>query len=290
MNRQIPPMLAKASAPFNNPDYLFEIKWDGERAIAFVEDGKIVRLQNRRLQDVSTRYPEIIGSPVEANEAILDGEIVLLEKDGKPSFSKLAQRSHVQDPFKIQLLSRAMPVTYVTFDIIYRNGQVLTSLPLRERKKYLSVMKQAAILPIFFIEDRGKTFFETITSMGYEGIMAKRMDSPYLPGKRSDSWLKMKPQKSAICNVIGYTKGEGHRHLLGALMIAQRQDNRLVDRGRVGSGISTKVLGDLLSLLRPLTEKNGVTWVDPSLQIEVTYFEETEEGHFRFPVFKRIMR
>ena len=161
---------------------------------------------------------------------------------------------------------------------------------LRERKKYLSIMmKQAAILPIFFIEGSGKTFFETITSMGHEGIMAKRMDSPYLPGKRSDSWLKMKPQKSAICNVIGYTKGEGHRHLLGALMIGQRQENRLIDRGRVGSGISTKVLGDLLVLLRQRTEKNGVTWVDPSTRVEVTYFEETEAGHFRFPVFKRIV-
>jgi DNA ligase D-like protein (predicted ligase) len=290
MNRQISPMLARASAPFDNPDYLFEIKWDGERTIAFVEDGKIVRLQNRGLQDVSSRYPEIIGSPVEANEAILDGEIVLLEKDGKPSFSKLAQRSHVQDPFKIHLLSKAMPVTYVTFDILYRNGKALTNLPLRERKKYLSVMKQAAILPIFFIEDRGKTFFESVTSMGYEGIMAKRMDSPYLQGKRSDSWLKMKPQRAAICNVIGYTKGEGHRSLLGALLIAQHRENRMIDRGRVGSGISGKTLGDLLSLLHPLMEKNGVTYVDPSLQVEVRYFEETEAGHFRFPVFKRIVK
>jgi ATP-dependent DNA ligase len=182
-----------------------------------------------------------------------------------------------------------MPVTYVTFDILYRNGQPLTSLPLRERKKYLSIMKQAAILPIFFIEGGGKPFFERVTSMGYEGIIAKRMDSPYLPGKRSDSWLKMKPQKSAICNIIGYTKGEGHRHLLGALLIAQHRDNRLIDRGRVGSGISTRALSDLLGLLHPLAEKNGVTWVDSSLQIEVSYFEETEGGHFRFPVFKRII-
>lgn len=183
-----------------------------------------------------------------------------------------------------------MPVTYIAFDILYRNGQVLTGLPLRERKKYLSIIiKQDSILPIFFIEGMGKTFFETITSMGYEGIMAKRMDSPYLPGKRSDSWLKMKPQKSAICNVIGYTKGEGSRHLLGALLIAERRDNRLIDRGKVGSGISSKALGHLLGLLRPLGEKNGVTWVDPAFQIEVTYFEETETGHFRFPVFKRIV-
>jgi len=150
-------------------------------------------------------------------------------------------------------------------------------------------MKQAAILPIFFIEDRGKTFFESVTSMGFEGIMAKQMDSLYLLGKRSDSWLKMKPKKSAICHVVGYTKGEGYRNLLGALLIAQHRQNRLIDRGRVGSGISTKTLGDLLGILRPLAEKNGVTRVDPNLQIEVTYFEETEGGHFRFPVFKRIV-
>ena len=98
----------------------------------------------------------------------------------------------------------------------------------------------------------------------------------------------MKPQKSAICNVIGYTKGEGHRNILGTLLIAQHMDSRLIDRGRVGSGISMKTLGDILSLLHPLAEKNGVTWVDPSLQIEVTYFEETEGGHFRFPVFKQV--
>lgn len=290
MNTKISPMLAKASEPFDSDNYLFEIKWDGERAVAFVEDGKIVRLQNRRLQDVSIRYPEIIGIPVWAKEAILDGEIVLLGEDKKPSFSKLAQRSHLQDLFKIRLLSRAMPVTYVVFDIIYRNGQALTSLPLLKRKDFLTfIPKEESILPAFFIQGKGKTFFDSITSMGYEGIMAKRKDSPYLLGKRSDSWLKMKPQKSAICDIIGYTRGEGHRRLLGALLIAQRRENRLIDRGRVGSGISTKTLGDLLVLLRPLAEKNGVTWVDPSLQIEVSYFEETEGGHFRFPVFKRIV-
>ncbi len=148
---------------------------------------------------------------------------------------------------------------------------------------------QTAILPIFFVEGMGKTFFQIITSMGYEGIVAKRMDSPYLPGKRSHSWLKMKPQKSAISNVIGYAKGEGSRSLLGALMIAERRDNRLIHRGRVGSGISMTTMADLLGILRPLCEKKGVTWVDPSIQIEVTYFEETAGGHFRFPVFKRIV-
>lgn len=119
--------------------------------------------------------------------------------------------------------------------------------------------------------------------------MAKRMDSRYLPCKRSDSLLKMKPQKSATCNIVGCTKGEGYRNLLGALVIAQHRENRLIDRGRVCSEMSTKALRDLLGPLHPLAEKNGVTWIDPNLQIEVTYFEETEGGHFHFSVFKRIV-
>jgi len=291
MNNQISPMLAKVSTPFDNPNYLFEIKWDGERVIAFVQDGKITRLQNRRLRDVSKQFPEIIGLEVNAKEAILDGEMVVLGEDKKPSFSKLSQRSRVQDPLRIGLLSKAMPAVYVVFDIIYRDGESLLTKPLLQRKQLLSIIPKegSPITPNFSIDAKGQTFFESVTSMGYEGIMAKRKDSPYLLGKRSDSWLKMKPQKSAICSVIGYTKGEGNRTLLGALVIGETRENRMIDRGRVGSGISTKTLGDLLSLLRPLAEKNGITWVDPSLQIEVSYFEETEGGHFRFPVFKRIV-
>jgi len=291
INSQISPMLAKASAPFDNPDYLFEIKWDGERIIAFVRDGKIARLQNRMLMDISKQFPEIIGIEADAKEAILDGEMIVLGEDKKPSFSKLSQRSHLQDLLRIGLLSKAMPAVYVVFDILYRDGKPLLSTPLFQRKQVLStILKEGCpITPNFFVEAKGQTFFESVTSMGYEGIMAKRMNSPYLLGRRSDSWLKMKPQKSAICQVIGYTRGEGYRNLLGALVIAQHQENRLVDRGRVGSGISTKDLEDLLKLLHPLAEKNSVTWVDPSLQIEVSYFEETEQGHFRFPVFKRII-
>lgn len=291
INSQISPMLAKASLPFDNPNYLFEIKWDGERVIAFVHDGKITRLQNRRLMDISKQFPEIIGIEVGAKEAILDGEMVVLGEDKKPSFSKLSQRNHLQDLLRIGLLSKAIPAIYVVFDILYRDGEPLLSTPLVQRKRVLSIIPKEGfpITTNFFIEAKGQTFFESVTSMGYEGIMAKRMDSPYLLGKRSNSWLKMKPQKSAICNVIGYTKGEGYRNVLGALVIAQHRETRLIDRGRVGSGISTKTLGDLLSLLHPLSEKNGVTWVDPSVQIEVSYFEETEAGHFRFPVFKRIV-
>jgi bifunctional non-homologous end joining protein LigD len=120
--------------------------------------------------------------------------------------------------------------------------------------------------------------------------MAKKKDSYYLLGRRSDLWLKMKPRKSAICHVVGFTKGEGHRQALGALVIAELVGGQLVERGKVGSGISGKDLADLLDSLRVLKQQNGMAWVDPTVKIEVHYFEETEAGHFRFPVFKRIVR
>jgi len=257
-----------------------------------VRDGKVACLQNRHGRDITKRYPEIVGTHVDSKKAILDGEMIVFGDDNKPSFSKLAKRSHLEDELKINLLSNSSPATYIVFDLILYNGLMLDRMPLVKRKDILDSIvarDSGPVLRTFYVGGDGINFFDLIVGMGYEGIMAKKKDSYYLLGKRSDLWLKMKPQKSAICNVIGYTKGEGHRRALGALMIAQPQDNRLIDRGRVGSGISTRALGDLLGLLNPLVEKNGVTWVDPSLQIEVTYFEKTEGGHFRFPVFKRIV-
>jgi len=217
----------QASAPFDNPDYLFEIKWDGERTIAFVEDGKIVRLQNRGLQDVFQGVTlRSSASPVEANEAILDGEIVYLEKDGKPpspNWHSEAMFKTVQDPAALQ--SHARDLRDLRHSLQERPGPHEFT-PAGE-KNFLSIMMNKPLsCPYFFIEKR-KNLLRIGHVDGYEGIMAKRIDSPYLLGKRSDSWLKMKPQKSAICNVIGYTKGEGHRSLLGALLIAQHRENRL---------------------------------------------------------------
>jgi len=289
----ISPMLAKASPPFDSPDWLFEIKWDGERVIAFVEKEKVIRLQNRHGHDITRLYPEIIGSHVEANEAILDGEMIVFGEDRKPSFSKLAQRSHLENGLKIDLFSKLNPAVYIPFDLIRYNGTMIDRMPLIKRKDILSSMiakESGSIVPSFYVERDGETFFNLIVGMGYEGIMAKKKDSYYLLGKRSDLWLKMKPWKSAICYVTGFTRGEGHRNCLGALVIAQKEGDQLIDRGRVGSGIGGKTLADLLASFQTLREANGITWVDPTVQIEVRYFEQTESGHFRFPVFKGIVK
>jgi DNA ligase D-like protein (predicted ligase) len=293
MTETIDPMLAKASAPFDSPDWLFEIKWDGERVIAFVEKEKIVRLQNRHGHDATHQFPEIIGSHVQANEAILDGEMIVFGEDQKPSFSKLSQRIHLEEQLKIDILSKRMPATFVSFDVIRYGGLMIDRMPLVKRKEILdSILSKDAgsIIPTFFMEGSGLDFFDTIVNLGYEGIMAKKKDSYYLLGRRSDLWLKMKPRKSAICRVIGFTKGEGHRQALGALVIAELVGDQLVERGKVGSGISGKDLADLLESLKVLREYNGVALVDPTVKIEVHYFEETEAGHFRCPVFKRIVK
>ena len=292
MKKPIDPMLAKASAPFDSPDWLFEIKWDGERIIAFVEKEKVIRLQNRYGHDVTHRFPEIIGAHVQTDQATLDGEIVIFE-DQKPSFPKLLERISLDNELKIKLMSKLAPVSYIPFDVIRYGGTMIDRLPLIKRKDILSsiLSKDAgSIIPTFFVEGNGQDFFEIIVNMGYEGIMAKKKDSYYLLGKRSDLWLKMKPRKKAICHVIGFTKGEGHRTALGALVIAQFEGDKIIERGKVGSGISGKDLADLLESLKVLRKQKGIAWVDPTVKIEVHYFEETEAGHFRFPVFKRIVK
>ncbi len=290
---QVNPMLAKASTPFDSPEWLYEIKWDGERVIAFVEGERIIRLQNRHGNDVTSRFPEVLGVHIKADRAILDGEMVVFD-DGKPSFSKLSQRAHLEDKLKIGILANRMPATYVPFDIIQFNGTMIDRLPLIKRKDILSSVvskENGTILPTFFIEYAGQEFFKTVTDMGYEGIMAKKKDSSYLLGKRSALWLKMKPKKSAICHIVGFTKGNGHREKLGALIIEEKVNGIFKDRGRVGSGIGNRDLAELIGSLRPLvwTEANATVFVEPTTMIEVSYFEETEAGHFRFPVFKRIV-
>jgi ATP-dependent DNA ligase len=293
METKINPMLAKTSLPFDSPDWLFEIKWDGERVIAFVEREKIIRLQNRHGHDVTRQYPEIIGSHVNSKEAILDGEMVVFGDDHKPSFSKLAQRSHLGNDLKIGLLSRLSPATYIPFDLILYNGLLIDKMPLVKRRDILDSIvekENGSFLRTFCVEGNGKNFFDTIVNIGYEGVMAKKKDSYYLLGKRSDLWLKMKPRRSAICHVVGFTKGNGHRERLWSLLIEEKINGDFRDRGRVGSGINGKDLAELLESLKVVRERMGVAWVDPPLEIEVHYFEETEVGHFRFPVFKRIVR
>jgi ATP-dependent DNA ligase len=188
-------MLAKSGVPFDSPEHLFEVKWDGTRALAFVEQGNY-RLVNRHRADVTDRYPELTflgGLPA---GTVLDGEVVVLQ-GGKPSFRHLLSRNQVRSSFKIQSLARTLPTTYVIFDLLYDRFESLLALPLAQRRERLEqLMRRYAHPRLVFsqgVVGAGKAFFAEVCCQGLEGMMAKRLASGYRPGWRTDAWIKVKP-------------------------------------------------------------------------------------------------
>jgi DNA ligase D-like protein (predicted ligase) len=298
-DNRIAPMLAYAApGPFDSKRHLFEIKWDGTRCLLFLRGGEI-RLQNRRLETITHRYPELksLTRHLTAKNAILDGELVVLS-EGRSNFSKLQQREQVAEPTKIGLLSRTMPATYVAFDILYLNDEPVITLPLLARKDMLSAILRETphLLESRFIQGHGIVFFQEAVTRGMEGVMAKTLTGPYLIGRRSRSWLKIKPRQEKTCTVIGYTQGAGARKgTFGALLLATQEKEGWRYRGKVGSGFSESDLQKMAARLRGLkTERSplrqlpavrGVLWVRPELWVRVSYQEETNRGHFRAPVF-----
>jgi bifunctional non-homologous end joining protein LigD len=302
LDDRIPPMLAYAGMPFDSPRHLFEIKWDGTRCLLFLK-GKDLRLQNRRLEDITARYPELsrISRGIRARNAILDGELVVLAQ-GRPDFGKLQQRQQVASPLKIELLSRQLPVTYIAFDLLFLDDAQCFQAPLRERKGLLKrILRESPhLVESRYIGERGKSFFKEVVDQGLEGVMAKALDSPYLMGRRSRHWLKIKPRGRAVCYVVGYTPGKGGRAgAFGALAVAAVVEGAWVYRGLVGSGFSEADLETLprrLEALRldappiPVRERvPGITWVRPELRCEVTFQEATARTRFRAPAFKRLL-
>jgi len=301
LNEKIPPMLAYSSEPFDSKRHIFEIKWDGTRCILFLKEGKIY-LQNRRLMDITDRYPELkqIVKCIKAKNAILDGEIVIL-RDGKPDFNLLQQREHATNSIKITLLSRDLPATYIAFDLLFLNGKSYVEMPLIKRKELLKQILEESeyLVESRYIEEKGITFFKKVLEQGLEGIMAKAKDSPYIIGKRSRYWLKIKPKHSAICYIVGYTEGKGERKgLIGALVLATQEEGKWKYRGKVGTGFTEEELSLLLTLLKKIETKKGVVkspfknvhWVEPILKCEVIFQEITKKGCFRSPVFLKLIK
>ncbi len=303
LDEKICPMLAYAADPFDSARHLYEIKWDGSRCLLFLKNGTI-RLQNRRLENITHRYPELSDLPrfIQAKNAILDGELVVL-RDGLPDFPRLQQREQAADPLKISLLARKLPATYVAFDLLFLNDAACLSLPLRRRKALLReiLRESACLVESRYIHKQGVAFFREAVARGLEGIMAKNLASPYLIGKRSRYWLKIKPRLKAECRIVGFTPGEGARApYFGALLVAARREGELVYRGRVGSGFSTADLEELTKRLRSLETAacplprgirvKGARWVRPELAAEIHYQELTPQGRFRAPVFKRVLK
>jgi bifunctional non-homologous end joining protein LigD len=302
LTAKIAPMLAYSSSPFDSPGHFFEIKWDGTRCILFVQE-QSVRLQNRRLQDITARYPEFAGlhRQIKGKNAILDGELVVLSQ-GRPDFRTLQQREQVADPVKISLLAQQLPATYIAFDVLYHDDKKCLTLPLRQRKEILRDILAASeqVVESGYIREQGKSFYRETVAQGLEGVMAKALDSPYLIGRRSRFWLKIKPRGTATCFIVGYSPGQGaRRQFFGSLALATPGDEGWVFRGLVGSGFTVADLEEISDRLKGLKVKSpvipltgaprGITWVRPELRCEVTFQEETPRGHFRAPAFKRLI-
>ena len=299
--RKIEPMLASsADEPFDSPQFTFEPKWDGVRTLAFVDGGE-VRLQTRNLLDCTKQYPEAHGvaeALTGAYQAILDGEIVAFDEKGVPSFQRLQPRMHLRDEGAVSKLRKAVPVTYEVFDVLYLDGEDLTKQPLRERRRRL----EAALHPMGAIRlsdgfpGTGVALFNAAREQGLEGIVAKRLDAPYVSG-RSASWVKVKAFKSMDCVIGGWTEGQGGRQsTLGALIAGVYKSGKLVPVGQVGTGFDDRTLRELLVTLKEHQAPSSpfavapkvdrpVTWCFPDLVCEIRYAEITRDGTLRHPAY-----
>lgn len=292
----ISPMLAKPGSPFDSDDHLFEIKWDGTRALAFIEDERY-RLLNRRQIDMTDRYPEFSFLGEIPSGTVLDGEVVVLEQ-GKPSFRKLMSREQARSPLKTRGLSRNLPATYIVFDLLYLDYENLMSEPLTTRRKRLEKLIKKTKNPHFVMSDgivgSGKSFFENVCKQDMEGVIAKRLSSQYQPGQRNDAWIKIKRGETVGCAIIGFLP-EGKADFR-SLILAAETDGLLQHVGQVGSGFDAamrkKINGLLWSRLRakPIIPcKMKGKWVEPGLYCLVKCMERTASGHLRAPSFKELM-
>jgi bifunctional non-homologous end joining protein LigD len=301
----IHPMLAIPTArAFDNPDWLFEIKWDGYRAVAFIEDGR-VRLMSRSQNDLTAQFSELGALPqfVKAERAILDGEIVALDEEGRPSFSLMQQRTGFQ-PGKRRLPRReGVPVIYYAFDLLYLDGLDLRRVALEQRKQLLQerIVSGGVIQFSDHYAEKGLDLFEAAKQRGLEGIVAKKRGGAYQE-KRSSDWLKIKITQRQECVVGGYTDPEGSREYFGALVLGLYDSRgRLIHVGQVGTGFDQKTLKEMFGRMQPLKTKQNpfygeigglrkVQFVRPELVAEIKFAEwthETAEGgmKLRAPVF-----
>ena len=300
--RSIAPMMATlTSAPFSNPDWLFEPKLDGVRAIALIRDGK-TKLFSRSGLDATRQYPSLaeeLARQVEP-EIVLDGEIVALDEAGRPAFQTLQQRLNLTREADIKRADAEVPVLYYVFDLLYAGGFDLTATPLSQRKALLErlLLPSERVRLLEHFEEEGEAAYDAAVAHGLEGIIAKRRDSVYEPGRRSRHWLKVKATVSDEFVVGGYSKGQGGRGgTFGALLLGQYDDEgRLVYVGNVGSGFDDRTLADLRQRLDEIRvdkcpfakappEKTPATWVRPQLVAEVKFAQWTSDGHLRAPVF-----
>jgi bifunctional non-homologous end joining protein LigD len=299
------PMLAHpANDPFDDPDWSYEIKLDGFRTLALMRRGK-VKLLSRRGGDASRQFSELqeLGLLVRAGEAVLDGEVVAIGEDGLPSFGRLQERTGWKGGKSSREPHPSIPIIYFVFDLLYDDGFSLLDVPLLERRRLLGARlldgPSVRLLDTFSGQD-GKVLFKAVRSQGQEGVVAKRLGSKYVPGKRSRDWLKIKAIRTQACAIVGFTPPQGGRKHFGSLALGVIEDGKLAYAGQVGSGFDERGLEAIEAVLRPLALKKAagitrvqlapreITWVKPELVCEVKYNEWTRERILRQPTFLRL--
>lgn len=292
--RMIDPMLIGADGEaFDSPDYIYELKWDGERCIAYLNPQTGTEFRNKRNVMMLSKVPELAAIHKQVRKrCILDGELIVM-KDGHPDFYEIQKRSLTSNNFKIQLASKQHPANFVAFDILYYDEKDLTLLPLMDRKKHLAnVIKTETERFVMsrYIPDRGITLYRLAEQQNLEGIVAKRKDSIYIEGKRTKDWIKIKNLKDEDFVVCGYIYKENH---MISIVLGQYNNNQLICKGHVTLGVG----GESFRKIKEIPQINApsfpvsygdekAVWIEPILVCTVKFMDYTSSGGMRQPVFK----
>lgn len=299
----IEPMLGASQKDVPESDeYLYEVKWDGIRAMIAVDEGEIT-IRSRNQRDITACFPELLvpEQAFRVSGALFDTEIVCLEEDGRPNFKKVINRIQQSSESGIKRAQGRNPAVCYVFDLLYLDGRPLVNEPLERRREWMvDTLKKGTPYRVSEAVDEGGPLFEAAATMGLEGIMAKDRTSRYFPGKRTSQWIKVKTRQTMDCVILGYTRGKGARSdTFGALHIGERDGGKIHYLGKVGTGFDDRLLKNILTELkkvkeseRPVEEKPlddaETVWLEPQLLCEVQYASLTSKGTLREPVFVRL--
>ena len=292
-------MLATPGVLPGGAGWAYELKWDGVRALAVCGAGA-TRLYARKGHEITVAYPELAGLCADTADAVLDGEVVVFDATGRPSFRDLAERMHVRERHRAARLAASTPVTYLVFDVLRLRGVDLLDVPYESRRLLLEELDLNAtrwMTPPAF--DDGAATMAASRENGLEGVVAKRLGSPYRPGIRSPDWIKVKREQTAEFVVGGWRPGA--RAIGGLLVGVPAPRGGLLFRGRVGGGISAAAERELADVLHPLVtptspfaepipreDSRTAVWVRPEVVVELKFAERTRDNRLRFPRFLRL--
>jgi DNA ligase D-like protein (predicted ligase) len=299
----IEPMLAEIRhEPFDSDDYIYEVKWDGIRALISLDEEQLT-IRSRNGRAITRQFPEldIPAQAFRASSALIDAEITCLDEKGRPVFQNVIKRLQQSTDSGIARLRERFPATCYVFDVLYLDGRPVVAEPLERRREWLEDMiKDTPVYRVSQAFPEGKALYEAAVAMGLEGIMAKLKTSAYTPGRRSPNWIKIKCHRTQDCVIVGYTQGKGDReNAFGALQLACYKGGELVYVGKVGTGFDSRLMTETMETLKtlnaadrpvetkPLDDAQTV-WLEPTLVCEVRYSSITRDEQLREPVFIRM--